>query len=197
MSLFKFSFLVITFVFSFTSNATFTDAECLNSSFSTEVKHKGQPFGLTENKLFVDKQLCVLTISHEKMKYMKKKWVIDVCRGPVHIKEDAGNIDVYKREKGCATKSSGEYCKTFTNIKNIIQDDGLIFADGEKEDLATDHGRVYCSFLLVKKYLGEGIVFSKDGDFSGVLFSTRKSSIKKGATEVAPINNQDDGPADF
>jgi hypothetical protein len=195
MSLFKYSIILITLLISNYVSASFSDKECLTSSFATEVRHKGKPFGLTENVLNIDKQACVLTISHEHLKYMKKKWVIDVCREPVHIKEDAGNINVFKREKGCKESRSGKFCKTFSKIKEYIQDDGLIFADGGKSDISSAHGQVYCSFLLVKKYLGDGLVFSKDADYEGVL-SREGITIKKEATDLAPIN-QNDGPADF
>ncbi len=196
MSLFKYSLSLSIIFLSLTSFASFSDMECLSGSFSTEVRHKGQPFGMTENKLFLDKQGCVLTIEHEKLKFMKKKWIVDVCRGPVHIKEDAGNINVFKRDDGCIEKKGSDYCQAFKTIKEVIQDDGLIFADGEKENLSTDHGRIFCSFLLVRKYLGEGLVFSKDHDYEGVLFSKEKVQ-KKRATETAPAINVNDGPADF
>jgi hypothetical protein len=142
-------------------NASFDEMECLNSNFSTTVSHKGQPFGITENVITVSKVNCKVTIEHKKLKFMKNKYVVDVCRAPVHIKSGSGAIEVLKRKDECGKKSKGEFCKELKFIEEIIQDDGLIFAKGEKEDLGTDHGRIYCSYLLLRTYLGKGKVLSR------------------------------------
>ena len=71
-------------------------------------------------------------IHFEKLKYLKNKWIIDVCRGPVHIKHDKGSIEVIKRNQSCSANPKSEFCTTLSNIESIIQDDGLIFAEGEK-----------------------------------------------------------------
>ncbi|MCO4793881.1 MAG: hypothetical protein KC493_09220 [Bacteriovoracaceae bacterium] len=163
MLLFKSKLYTLVLLLSFSANAAFDEMECLNSNFSTTVSHKGAPFGLAKNVLKVEKENCVITIDHQKLKFMKKKFLIDVCRAPVHIKSGAGAVEVLKRESDCGKKSKGEYCKALKNIENMIQDDGLIFAKGEKENLNTDHGRIYCTYLLVKSYLGVGKVLSRHG----------------------------------
>ena len=50
------------------------------------------------------------------------------------------------------------------DLKNAISDYGLIFAKGEKEDLLSDHGKVYCSFLLINFYFDEEKIFSFKDD---------------------------------
>jgi hypothetical protein len=163
MSLFKSKAILTLLVLFFTSSAfsAFDEMQCLNSSFSTSVSHKGKPFGLTQNVIKIGKENCVITIEHEKLKFMKKKFVIDVCRAPVHIKAGVGAVEVLKREGECDKKAKGEFCKELRFIEDIIQDDGLIFAKGEKEDIETDHGRIYCSYLLLKAYLESGRVLSR------------------------------------
>ncbi len=163
MSLSKSNVIITLLLFFATSTAfsAFDEMECLNSNFSTSVSHKGKPFGLTKNIIKIGKENCVITIEHEKLKFMKKKYVIDVCRAPVHIKSGVGAVEVLKREGECEKKSKGEFCKELRFIEDVIQDDGLIFAKGEKEDISTDHGRIYCSYLLLKAYLDSGRVLSR------------------------------------
>lgn len=209
MSLFKFSFIALTISLSQLSVASFTDMECIDSNYTTEVTHKGQPFGLTENILKISKERCVITIEHEKLKYMKNKWVIDVCRGPVHVKSDKGSIEVIKRKGVCKQNSKQEFCATLSSIESIIQDDGLIFADGEKEDLSSDHGKTYCAFLLSRKYLRDGKIFNKGETYSNILEVnniapvTSKTSVNTGTMavgsnlEVTPVGTGNDAPADF
>ena len=166
MPLFKFS--LILFLFSFRLLAL-EDNECLKSSYEVEVIHKGQPFGLLPVKLSISKKGCILNISHEKMRFFKKNWEVDVCREPVHIKNGRGAVEVLKKMGSCDASENTSFCNEQKELFKIIQDDGLIFAPGEKENLATDHGRVYCSYLLVKKYLKDSLVFNRGQDYSGAL----------------------------
>jgi hypothetical protein len=150
------------FIFSFSSNAqVFNTEECIQAEFNTTVKHKGWPFGLHDVILKLEKKQCQLSVYHERFKYLKKNWKIDVCRGPVHIKMGTSSVEVFKRRAVCddGGENSG-YCSRYTELKRVIQDDGLIFAQGHKEDINTDHGRVNCAFILVKEYLNNGFVFS-------------------------------------
>ena len=171
MYLYKFSVLFFSFLFvSSTAMARqFTDMECIKGNFKSEVSHKGQPFGLTQNILKIQKEQCVLRISHEKMKVMKNYWVVDVCREPVHIKKGAGAVEIMKREGACSEGNKNSFCESVRNITKVIQDDGLIFAPGEKEDLASAHGRVYCTYLLMNSYLQKGIVFSRHKQYQNIL----------------------------
>lgn len=172
MQLFKFSLLFLLFPL-LASATVYSEAECLDASYETMISHKGFPFGLVENKLSVTKERCVVTIDHEKLKFIKDKWVIDVCREPVHMKKGAGAVEVIKREGLCVEGGKSEYCGEYDRLKALIQDDGLIFAEGEKENLDADHGKVYCAFTLLQRYLGQGIVLSRHG---GMVLPTPSSS---------------------
>ena len=158
----KFNFIFV-FLFLITNNTfAFTGKECLNSVFKTKVSHKGSPMGLTDTILEVDKNLCVFTVNYEKLKFVKKKWVVDVCRGPIHIKYGTGAVEVFKRTASlCQKGGEDKYCASLNTLVNIVQDDGLIFAEGEKEDLDTGHGKFFCAYQLFNAYLKNGHVFSR------------------------------------
>ena len=173
---FKFSTLFIALSLMLNIQA-FDDNSCLNANFDTKVVHKGQPFGMTMNILEMKKTGCILEVKHEKLKFVKKTWMVDVCREPVHIKKGSGAVEVIKKTSPCNKKSKDAFCAQNTEVKTIIQDDGLIFAEGEKENLSSDHGKIYCGYLLLKAYMDRDIIFSKAKNYNGVL---------EGAT---PMNN--------
>lgn len=162
MQFFKFSLLALLFPILAHANS-YTELECLDASYESTISHKGFPFGLTKNILTIVKDRCVITIHHEKLKFIKDQWVIDVCREPVHMKKGVGAVEVIKRDGLCVEGSKSSYCGELARLKTLIQDDGLIFADGEKEDLSSDHGKVYCAFSVIGRYLQQGIVLSRHG----------------------------------
>lgn len=182
------------------ANASFSDAQCLQSRFEVEVSHKGFPFGLLENKLKVEKEGCVFDIEHTKFKYYKRSWKIDVCRGPVHIKQTSGAVTILKRISECGTRKD-EYCKEYETIKMLLQDDGLIFADGEKDEISSDHGRIYCAFLLTNSYLNQGIVLDKNEDYQNTLIREFSHPAKKEGPTIpseAPVQfDQNSSPESF
>ena len=129
---------------------------CLQADFTSTVSHKGFPFGLTKNTLTLTKNNCELIIEHQKLKFMKKKWLVDVCRAPVHIKSGASEIEVIKKKFTCKTDAKSkndDFCKTLVLMEQILQDDGLIFAKGEKENISSEHGKMYCTYVLLRSYL--------------------------------------------
>lgn len=172
-----FKIIILTFSFSiFAKEKAFDTAECLKSQFEVSLKHKGSLFGLLPVKMSVKKNLCELEVNFKK--YLPKKWVIDICREPVHLKLDSkGSLSVIKRGKGCENGNfEKEYCGEIDNLIEVVQDHGLIFAKGQREDLETDHGKMYCSFLLLKNYLQKGRVFSNYRDNKTIIegsFSTK------------------------
>lgn len=199
MLLSKFSFIV--FIISlFCANvfASFSDMDCLKSDFSTSIVHKAAPFGLLSKKLSIKKEKCVLTIEHEKFKYIKNKWIVDVCRSPIHIKSDSGSVEVVKRVGECRFGDKGDFCSLLGKIESLIQDDGLIFAEGSKEDLNTSHGKVHCASLLVDSHLRTGLVFDWTSNYTRVLKrkSFKEERVKK--IEAASGENQKElVPAEF
>lgn len=167
MHLFKFSVLVLT-IFSLSSFAI-EDNKCLKAQYDVEVIHKGQPFGLLPVILKIKKNGCIVNIYHEHLKFFKNNWTIDVCREPVHIKKGVGAVSVLKKVSSCKGKAQDAFCADMGAIFQKIQDDGLIFAEGQKESLDTAHGKTYCAYLLAKKYLSDSLVFNRGDDYAGVL----------------------------
>lgn len=146
------------------------DKECIDSIFKTEISHKAWPFGLSETRLNISKDKCVIVVDHVKLKFIKKKWTVDVCRGPVHIKTGINAHNVLKKDQECFhPESENEFCQGLKQIQKILQDDGLIFASGEKEDITSDHGRVYCSYLLLQTYLQDGLVLNRNESYENLL----------------------------
>ncbi len=188
MFLLRFSILVqILFCSSIFAQTTFLDDECISSDFKATVSHKGAPFGLFDTILVITKKECVLSIEHKKMKMMKKRWLIDVCREPVHIKYGTGAVDVLKKDRVCG-KGEDEFCDALEDLMQVVQDDGLIFASGEKEVLSTDHGMIYCSYLLLKGYLQREIIFSRYQKYQNILrvVKPKPSSVSPSETSIGP-----------
>lgn len=170
--------------------------DCIRSKFKTEVVHKGWPFGLYDIILKIEKDQCHLNIYHEKLKYIKKNWKVDVCRGPVHIKMGTTSVEVFKRRESCQKGSgSSAYCSKYSTLVQVLQDDGLIFAEGQKEIIESDHGRVNCTFELVKRYLNDGYVFSLHANNSEPSIASDSMPFNEASnTEEVPDTGS---PADF
>jgi hypothetical protein len=186
MFLLKYS---ISFLLLFPSlgHSNFTLSDCLNSEYKTEVSHKVKPFGLLDVKLSLRKSKCNISIEHKKI--FTKKWAIDVCRAPVHIKSGKNGVDVLKRINCFGVEKSGEYCTELNGILETIQNDGLIFAEGEKEQIATDHGKVFCVFTLLEQYLKQGIVLSRFQPQKLERFVSEPLLPKESQNNYAPTEN--------
>ena len=163
MQLCKFSSIVFLLFYQSVSYGMFEGYDCLKSQFNIQVSHKGQPLGLLLNKLKIKKKNCVVIVEKEKLRLVRSKWEFDVCRYPIHIKEGTGAVKVHKKlRKNCdfTADNKDNFCNSLKDLKNAISDYGLIFAQGEKENLLSYHGKVYCTFLLVNFYFDEEKIFS-------------------------------------
>lgn len=164
MAFIKFSLFAFFIFGTAFAQTRFSPKSCLDSSFKMKMDRKGPLFGLFKQEFIVDKKSCIIHITHRK--YLPKEWVVDVCREPVHIKvTSATGVDVAKKETDCIkkdqTRDTGDFCSQYFTMMDVIQDDGLIFAQGDRDNLYSDHGRTYCSYLLLKKYLNESVIFSR------------------------------------
>ena len=163
MRLCKFSLFVYFLFNQSISFGLFEGRDCLKSQFNIQVSHKGPPLGFLLNKLKIKKKNCVIIVEKEKLRLVRSKWEFDVCRYPIHIKEGTGAVKVHKKlRKNCdfSTENKDSFCNSLKDLKNAISDYGLIFAQGEKENLLSYHGKVYCTFLLVNFYFDEEKIFS-------------------------------------
>lgn len=137
----------------------FNSVDCLKSSFTTDIKNNGKLFGLIKNDLRIQKSECIINIDYKNI--LNTKWKIDVCRKPIHIKlYSKGSESVFKRTTECTSSSQSDYCEYWFELKSILSDYGLIYANGEREVLSSSHGQTYCTYLILSEYLGKGTLFS-------------------------------------
>lgn len=195
MSFTKFSIVGLILILSFNafSFERFLPKECLDASYKTFIKHKGPLFGLLPHELEIQKKNCVITINHKK--YLPVEWIIDVCREPVHIKKSsATGTDVAKKDGECInkdkTKNSSDFCSQLDEVMEVVQDDGLIFAEGDRDSLNTPHGKTYCSYLLLKRYLQDSMLFSRYTEVPEIFLDGQKvivpSAVEIPAEAAAP-----------
>lgn len=186
MEFIKFSFLLLILVGQVHAQTRFSPKSCLDSSYKMTMIRKGPLFGLFKQEFILEKKSCIVHITHRK--YLPKEWVVDVCREPVHIKvTSATGVDVAKKEADCLkndnSRDTSDFCSQYFTMMDVIQDDGLIFAQGDRDNLYSDHGRTYCSYLLLKKYLNESIIFSRYTEVPDIF-------LEKSKTQVSPVAPQ-------
>jgi hypothetical protein len=179
MAFIKFSLLFI-FIFSTALAQTrFSSKSCLDSSYKMKMIQKGPLFGLLKQEFQIDKKNCLIHILHHK--YFPKEWYIDVCREPVHIKvTSATGVDVAKKDGNCLnvdkSRDTSDFCSQYFNLIDVIQDDGLIFAEGDRDNLSSAHGKTYCTYLLIKKYLNESVIFSRYTEVPDIFLEPSKAA---------------------
>lgn len=162
----------------------FTSDECLKASFNATVEHSGTFFGLIKNKLSIDKKECLIKVSFENI--LETTWVVDLCREPIHMKIlSKGSESVYKRDEECSSGDKSDFCVYRNELAENLQDYGLIFAKGERESLTTDHGKTYCTYLLIEQHLDDGILFSKYRPSVDLFSETAKKTKKIETIEEA------------
>lgn len=179
MAFTKFSFILLLTFSSAFAQTRFSPKSCLDASYKMKMVQKGPLFGLLKQEFVIDKKNCLVHITHKK--YLPKEWFVDVCREPVHIKvTSATGVDVAKKEAECIhvdkTKDTSDFCSQYFDLMEVIQDDGLIFAEGDRDNLDSDHGKTYCTYLLLKKYLNESAVFSRYTDVPDIFLEKPKEN---------------------
>jgi hypothetical protein len=167
MEFMKYSLLFLLLIPQAFAQTRFSPKSCLDASYTMKMNQKGLLFGLLTRTFIIEKKNCIVHITHKK--YLPKEWIIDVCREPVHIKvTSATGVDVAKKEGDCVHKDksrdTGDFCSQYFDLSNLIQDEGLIFAQGDRDNLSSDHGKTYCSYLLIRKYLNDSVIFSRYTD---------------------------------
>lgn len=193
MAFIKYSILSLFIISSAFAQSRFSPKSCLDSTYKMKMIQKGPLFGLIKQEFVIDKKNCIVHISHKK--YLPKEWFVDVCREPVHIKvTSATGVDVAKKEAECMnvdkTKDTSDFCSQYFDLTDVIQDDGLIFAEGDRDNLSSDHGKTYCTYLLLKKYLNESVVFSRYTEVPDIFTEKAKDAPAPAAIpkeEVAPL----------
>ena len=190
MAFIKFSFFFVLMVSSAFAQTRFSSKSCLDSTYKMKMTQKGPLFGLLKQEFVINKKSCIVHITHKK--YLPKEWFVDVCREPVHIKvTSATGVDVAKKESECMhqdkTKDTSDFCSQYFDMMDVIQDDGLIFAEGDRDNLSSDHGKTYCTYLLMKKYLNESVVFSRYTDVQDIFEKTKEVNPAPAVVPTAPV----------
>jgi len=192
-------FSIFLFIFTFNSNSQeFDEERCFRESFSLTLERNVGPFGVGKRIVNFKKNKCELTLDYQAFQQRKTKWVIDVCREPIHIKKGEASVEVIKKDGQCSsTKNS--YCEETKELLTVIQDEGLIFANGQREDLSSDHGKAYCTYLLAKKYLNGKSAFRLSSSMKGVLIPSLKSEkrVSSEISEVAVPNSNESDLIDY
>ena len=191
----KFSFILILTMSSLFAQTRFSSKSCLDSNYDMKMIQKGPLFGLLKQEFVIIKKNCIIHITHKK--YLPKEWIIDVCREPIHIKvTSATGVDVAKKEAECINKDksrdTSDFCSQYFTMMDVIQDDGLIFAEGDRDNLNSNHGKTYCSYLLLKKYLNDSVVFSRYTEVPDI-FMEKAKEVESPATPAIPEESQGKG----
>jgi hypothetical protein len=178
--------------FSVFAQERFSPKSCLDASYKMKMEQKGPLFGLLKHEFIINKKECILTVTHKK--YLPKEWIIDICREPVHIKViSATGVDVAKKENECLnhdkTRDTSDFCSQYYDLMDNIADDGLIFAEGDRDNLTSQHGQTFCSYLLLRKYLNESIVFSRYIDVPDIFLEKPAAPAPKPALK-APVEEK-------
>lgn len=190
----KFSFLFLVLMVSTSAEALtrFLPKSCLDANYKTKIAHRGPLFGLLPHELTVEKKGCLINIQYRR--YLPKEWTIDVCREPVHIKvASATGTDVAKKTDECVkpdkSKNTSNFCGQYFDLIDVLQDDGLIFAEGDRDSLGTPHGRIYCAYLLLERYLTDEIMFSRYTQVANIFDKGGKEAVVEveKAAPVAPV----------
>ncbi|WPU65969.1 hypothetical protein [Peredibacter starrii] len=191
MAFIKFSFLFLVLVSSAFAQTRFSSKSCLDATYKMKMVQKGPLFGLLKQEFVIDKKNCIVRISHKK--YLPKEWIVDVCREPVHIKvTSATGVDVAKKESECIhqdkSKDTSDFCSQYFDMMDVIQDDGLIFAEGDRDNLNSDHGKTFCTYLLMKKYLNDSVVFSRYTEVPDIFSEKAKEVTPAPVVPSAPVD---------
>jgi hypothetical protein len=154
----------------------FSPKACLDSGYKMTMVQKGALFGIMKHEFVINKSGCIINVTHRK--YLPKEWIVDVCREPVHIKvTSATGVDVAKKDNACIkndkSRDTGDFCSQYFDLIDVIQDEGLIFATGDRDNLESDHGKTYCAYLLLKNYLVQGTIFSRYTDVPDIFLEPK------------------------
>lgn len=190
----KFSLLFLLAASASANESRFSPKSCIDANYNMKMVHPGPLFGLLKHEFTINKKSCIIHIIYKR--YLPREWVVDVCREPVHIKAtSATGVDVAKKDNNCVkidnSRDTGNFCSQYFSLMDVIQDDGLIFAEGDRDNLDSDHGKTFCAYLLLRKYLNEGVVFSRYTEIPDIFIQQPRPK-KKTSPAKAPLIEEND-----
>ena len=185
-----FSLCGISFIVFATSAMAFDDHACLMQDFSVSIKRPSKFLDFFTPTLTLTKSGCELTV--EQRWRWAKTWVVDVCRGPIHIKFTQYRHAAWMKKESCfGQNKSDKFCSEYQKLMDLIQEEALLYAAGERDELQSDHGKTYCLYLLAQSYLGDGKLFSRHAAYNPPLSREQGPSVPGG---IMPDNGQSSAP---
>lgn len=158
----RFIFLMLALLIFFPTSKVwpmFSTQDCVLSNYKDEVLLKKGLLSFIDHTVKIEKNRCLIKITHQRV--LTSTWNIDLCREPVHVKISKWwGDDFYLRKNYPCPATDLQFCQSVDELEDLLQNEALIYAEGERETLATPHGKFYCAQLLLKNYLIEGNVFS-------------------------------------
>ena len=155
---------------------TFDENICFKKKFDVNLIRKIGPFGIGERKLRIEKRDCDIEIEYQSVQHLTTFWKVDICREPVHIKEGNKSVEVIQKDNDCKGSEESSFCEKKETILELIKNEGLIFAAGAREDFASDHGKTFCSYLLLKYYLNGTKALNRNVLFKGELLNIQNNT---------------------
>lgn len=166
-------FLLISLV-SINSYAMFSSDICVTGEFVAQTQRQGAFWGAFKREFKVSKSRCKVVIKHDDV--ISSEWEIDICKEPINLKvEQYFTKKHYIKEEICTKKSKSTFCRKVYELSALINKEGLVLAEGERDSLETEHGKIYCLSLILEKYLMKGDVFSMNHSQKVALFNDEVS----------------------
>jgi hypothetical protein len=155
-------FCFVLSIISFHASAMFSSADCIGASFSKNVELPKKFFGVFKRDIMMTKERCILSLRY-KYSFWFSKWEVDICRDPIHVRyENFFGPELLRKDGECEKNSQGVFCQKWKELQSIIDNELLIYAEGERDQLNSLHGTSYCLDLLFKGYLSKNFSFSME-----------------------------------
>ncbi|MDA8792728.1 hypothetical protein N9N67_05750 [Bacteriovoracaceae bacterium] len=157
-----------------------TTTSCLSSGFDEKINSKFGVFNMFSQYVFIKKTDCEVNISFHR--FLPSSYSVNYCKNLVHVKTNGflGEDIYYRKDMSCKLKPKRPFCRAIKDLFHQIESVGLTYAKGEKTDLKTAYGKIYCINKALRQYLFKGVIL--DQSFSGKLFKfERKNTYLKKA----------------
>ncbi len=152
----------------------FTSSECTSANFSKQILLPAKYLGIFKREISLSKERCLLSLKF-KSSFWFSKWEVDLCRDPIHLRyENFLGPELFRKNVSCIKGYSDQFCDSAAKLKEVIQNELLLFAEGERDQLSTSHGTSYCLNLLFASYLEKDFSFSMENPHEYDVFKQEK-----------------------
>ena len=152
----------------------FTSSECILTSFKKKIQLPNKYFGIFKRELFLSKERCLMSLKY-KYSFWFSQWEIDLCRDPIHVRyENFFGPELIRKDGECDKGQKNSFCQTLSNLHDLIDNELLIYSEGERDQISSGHGTAYCLDLLFKSYLVRNFSFSMEQSNNYNIFKNEK-----------------------